>query len=51
MLYEIHTPHGIFQVIQSLTYGEMIIAGLLTVIAAILVFKVLYDIADREGFL
>lgn len=51
MEYQVSTPHGIFNVIQSLTYGEMIIAGLLTVIAFIFVFKVLYDVADREGFI
>lgn len=51
MEYQVTTPHGIFSVIQSLTYGEMIIAGILTVIAFILVFKVLYDVADREGFI
>jgi len=51
MNYEINTPHGLFEVIQSLSYGDMIIAGVLVVIAVIVGFKTLYDIADREGFI
>lgn len=51
MSYQVTTPHGIFEIIQSLTYGEMIIAGILVIIATILTFKTLYDIADREGFI
>lgn len=51
MSHEISTPHGIFEVIQSLTYGEMIISGILVIIAVVVSFKTLYDIADREGFI
>lgn len=51
MSYQILTPHGIFEVIQSLSYGEMIISGILVIIATILGFKTLYDVADREGFI
>lgn len=51
MKYQVQTPHGIFEVFQSLTYGEMLIAGILVVIAVILGFKVLYDVLDREGFI
>lgn len=51
MKYQVPTPHGFFEVIQSLSYGDMLIAGILVVIAAILVFKTLYDIAEREGFI
>lgn len=51
MNYEVITPHGIFEIIQSLSYGDMIIAGILVIIAVILGFKTLYDIADREGFI
>lgn len=51
MSYQILTPHGIFEIIQSLSYGEMIISGILVIIATILGFKTLYDIADREGYI
>lgn len=51
MKYQVPTPHGVFEVIQSLSYGDMIIAGILIVIAVIVGFKVLYDIADREGYI
>lgn len=51
MSYQILTPHGIFEVIQSLSYGEMIITGILVIIATILGFKTLYDVADREGYI
>ncbi|NLI74762.1 MAG: hypothetical protein GX369_08380 [Euryarchaeota archaeon] len=51
MGYEVLTPHGVFEVIQSLSYGDMIISGILVVIAVIAGFKTLYDIADREGFI
>jgi len=51
MSYQILTPHGIFEVMQSLSYGEMIISGILVIIATILGFKTLYDVADREGFI
>jgi len=51
MGYQVSTPHGIFEIIQSLTYGEMIIAGVLVIIAVVIGFKTLYDIADREGFI
>lgn len=51
MNYEVITPHGLFEIIQSLSYGEMLISGILVVIAVILGFKTLYDIADREGFI
>lgn len=51
MSYTITTPHGIFQVLQNLSYGDMIIAGLLVAIAVILLFKVLYDVLDREGYI
>lgn len=51
MSYQVFTPHGIFEIIQSLSYGEMIISGILVIIATILGFKTLYDIADREGYI
>jgi hypothetical protein len=51
MSYKIFTPDGFFEVLQQLTYGDMLIAGILVLILAVLGFKVLYDIADREGFL
>lgn len=51
MKYQVPTPHGVFEVIQSLSYGDMIIAGILIVIAVIVGFKTLYDIADREGYI
>jgi len=49
--YTVPTPHGVFEVLQSLSCGDMIIAGILTVIAVIIGLKVLYDIADREGYI
>ncbi|OLN29929.1 hypothetical protein [Desulfosporosinus metallidurans] len=51
MNYQIQTPHGFFEVIQSLSYGDMIIAGILTVIAVLVGIKVIYDVADREGYI
>ena len=51
MEYQINTGHGFFSVLQRLTYGEMLIAGLLTIILVVIVFKILYDVADREGFI
>lgn len=51
MSYQVLTPHGIFEIIQSMSYGEMIISGILVIIATILGFKTLYDIADREGYI
>jgi hypothetical protein len=39
MKYQVPTPHGVFEVLQSLSYGDMIIAGILVVIA------------DREGYI
>lgn len=51
MEYLVQTPHGLFKVLQELTYGDMIIGGLLTLILAVVGFKVIYDIADREGFI
>lgn len=51
MKYDVTTPHGVFEVLQSLTYGEMIIAGILVVILAVCGFKVIYDIASREGYI
>jgi len=51
MSYEILTPKGLFEVIQSLSYGDMLIASILTLILLVVGFKVLYDIADREGFI
>ena len=51
MSYEILTPKGLFEVIQSLSYGDMLIASILTIILLVVGFKVLYDIADREGFI
>lgn len=51
MNYQVNTPHGLFEVIQSLSYGEMIIAGILVIIATILGFKTIYDIAEREGYM
>lgn len=49
--YSVSTAHGIFDVLQSLSYGDMIIAGLLVLILCVLGFKALYDIADREGYI
>lgn len=51
MDYIVKTSHGIFKVIQQLTYGDMIIAVILVGIFAVLAFKVIYDIADREGYI
>lgn len=51
MEYTVQTLHGVFKVIQSMSYGEMLIAGILVIIATILGFKTLYDIADREGYI
>ncbi|ADI02572.1 MAG TPA: hypothetical protein GXX39_02345 [Syntrophothermus lipocalidus] len=51
MSYRVFTPEGFFEVLQQLTYGDMLIAGILVIILAVIVFKVLYDIADREGFI
>lgn len=51
MKYDISTPYGVFEVLQQLTYGEMIIGGILTVILVVVTFKAVYDIADREGFI
>ena len=51
MSYQVITPHGLYEIIQSLSYGEMLISGILVVIAVILGFKTIYDIADREGFI
>lgn len=51
MGYKIFTPHGFFEVLQQLSYGDMIIAGILVIILVVLGIKVVYDIADREGFI
>lgn len=51
MGYKILTPHGFFEVLQQLSYGDMIIAGILVIILVVVGFKVVYDIADREGFI
>lgn len=51
MNYRVFTPEGFFEVIQQLTYGDMIIASILIIILAVIAFKVIYDIADREGFI
>ncbi|SHK92339.1 hypothetical protein [Desulforamulus aeronauticus] len=51
MEYKVETLHGIFLVIQSMSYGEMLIAGILVVIATILGFKTIYEIADKEGYI
>jgi hypothetical protein len=51
MLYRVFTPHGFFDVLQQLSYGDMIIAGILLIILVVLGFKVFYDIADREGYI
>lgn len=51
MEYLVKTSHGIFKVLQQLTYGDLIIGSILLGIFAILAFKVLYDIADREGLI
>lgn len=51
MEYLVNTANGAFKVLQQLSYGDMIIAGLLVIIAVILGCKVVYDIADREGFI
>ncbi|MGI6550157.1 MAG: hypothetical protein ACOX4Q_09030 [Syntrophomonadales bacterium] len=51
MIYRVFTPEGFFEVLQQLTYGDMIIAGILIIILAVVTFKVIYDIADREGFI
>lgn len=51
MSYRVFTPDGFFEVLQQLSYGDMIIAGVLVLILIAVLFKVVYDIADREGFL
>ncbi len=51
MEYSVTTPHGIFKVLQQLSYGDMIIAGILVIILVVIGCKVVYDIADREGFI
>ncbi|MDH7578487.1 MAG: hypothetical protein QHH75_11905 [Bacillota bacterium] len=51
MEYLVSTPHGFFKVLQQLSYGEMIIAGILTIILVVIGCKVVYDIADREGYI
>lgn len=51
MSYRVLTPEGFFDVLQQLTYGDMIIAGILVIILVVIGFKVIYDIADREGFI
>lgn len=51
MIYRVFTPEGFFEVLQQLTYGDMIIAGILIIILAVVTFKAIYDIADREGFI
>ncbi|NSW84437.1 MAG: hypothetical protein HPY90_14475 [Syntrophothermus sp.] len=51
MSYRVFTPEGIFEVLQQLSYGDMLSAGILTIIVAVIVFKVLSEIADREGSL
>lgn len=51
MYYKVFTPYGFFEVLQQLSYGEMIIAGILVLILAVLGCKVIYDVADREGII
>jgi len=51
MNYQVQTSHGFFEVYQSLTYGDMILMGILVVIAVLVGIKIIYDIADREGYL
>jgi len=48
--YEIITPHGVFQVIQSLTYGEMIISTLIIILIVITGLRFLWEVAVREGW-
>jgi len=48
--YEIITPHGVFQVIQSLTYGEMIISTLIIIMIVITGLRFLWEVAVREGW-
>ncbi len=51
MQYTVTTPHGIFAVIQSLSYGDLIVAILLSLILLVLGLKTAYDILDREGYI
>lgn len=51
MSYKVFTPHGFFEVLQQLSYGEMIISGILVIILVVIGCKVVYDIADREGYI
>ena len=48
--YEVLTPHGVFEIIQSLSYGEMIIAILLMVLIIVTGMKFLWEVATREGW-
>lgn len=49
--YDVTTPHGIFRVLQSLTYGELLIAILLVVLITVVGVKFIWEIACREGWL
>lgn len=51
MWYEVFTPHGVFRIIQQLTYGELLIAMLLVVLIVLVGIKLLLDVAYREGWL
>jgi len=48
--YDVLTPHGIFKVLQSFTYGEMVISILLIILIVITGLKFLWEIAIREGW-
>jgi hypothetical protein len=49
--YDVTTPHGIFRVLQSLTYGELLIAILLVVLITVVGVKFIWEVACREGWL
>lgn len=51
MAYKVFTPDGFFEVLQQLSYGDMIIAGIMIIILVVIGSKVIYDIADREGLI
>lgn len=41
---DIETPEGIFQVFQSMTYGEMLISCLLLILILCFVFKWIWEV-------
>lgn len=48
--YEVLTPHGIFTVLQRLTYGEMLLSILVLVLIAITGLKLVWQVGTREGW-